>query len=165
MSAPSNPLLPAFKTAMRRMAATVCVIAAGGSGGARRGITASSVVSLSADPPALLIAINTRSSLHDVVSEGSRLSVNLLSRGQEAIARAFSSVAVRGNARFDVGRWTEVGGVPALEDAQAVLCCVVERVVTHATHTVLFVTVHGVQVSSHVAPLLYLDGRYLSLPE
>jgi flavin reductase (DIM6/NTAB) family NADH-FMN oxidoreductase RutF len=165
MSHGANPLLPAFKAAMRRMAATVCVIAAAGPDGTRRGITASSVVSLSAEPPALLVAINTRSSLHEVVWEGSRLSINLLSRGQEAVARAFASLSVRGGARFDVGRWTDLDGVPALEEAQAVLQCVVERVVGHSTHAVLFVTVHAVQVSAQVAPLLYLDGRYRSLTQ
>lgn len=155
------PLGAAFRAAMRRMGATVCVVTACGEGGARRGITASSVVSLSAEPPALLVAINRKSSLHECIHEGTRICVNLLSDGQRDVADAFSSVEIRGDARFDVGRWSALAGVPALDGAQASLACTVERGIDYATHTVLFARVDAVRSAAGGSPLMYLDGRYL----
>ena len=48
-----------------------------------------------------------------------------------------------------------------LADAQAVIGCEVDRLVTYGTHSIVIGAVREVRVSGEVQPLIYQDGRYL----
>ncbi|MGF9762928.1 flavin reductase family protein [Microvirga sp. 0TCS3.31] len=150
-----------FKQAMRHLAGGVTIIATEHEG-CRTGMAATTVCSVSADPPTILICINAGSSAHEPIRESGRFSVNLLASGQDDIARRFSGeTGVRGEERFAEGEWSPlVTGAPVLESALAGLDCRVTEVVRMATHSVFFGAVVGVASRAAAKPLIYAHGTY-----
>lgn len=149
-----------FRVAMRRLAATVCIVSTQDEFG-RFGITATAVTSISLDPPSLLISINQSSSIHGPLRKAETFCVNLLGDGQEEHCSTFSGNA-NGEARFSTGRWGAALGVPYLLDAQASVFCEVEKTVSYGTHTIFIGRVEHVIVADTVLPLVYLNGDFLS---
>lgn len=153
-------LSSALKSAMRRLASGVAVVTANGSDGPT-GMAATSITSLSLDPPSMLVCVNRDASLHACLAEGSRFSVNLLADSQRDIAAAFGGAVAR-ELRFTVGAWTnDDHGTPQLEGAQSNLSCVVDRLIPYGTHTVVIGKVENVRLGEVSTPLIYQDGRYL----
>lgn len=149
-----------FRAAMRRLAASVAIVVAKGDHGPV-GIAATSVTSLTADPPAVLVCVNRTASLHAVLEPTAPLSVNLLSRDQQTVSAAFSGGVAR-EERFKAGTWREGhNGLPVLDGAQANLLCVVDAMLAYGTHSIVIARVLEAQVSDTVAPLIYQDGGYL----
>ncbi|MBX3595015.1 flavin reductase family protein [Sphingomonas sp.] len=149
-----------FRTAMRRLASTVAIVCARGDDGPV-GMAATSITSLSVDPPAVLVCVNRAASLHALLVPAAPLSVSLLSRDQHEVSAAFGGGLPR-DERFGVGSWVEdASGLPALEGAQANLRCVVDALLAYGTHSIAIARVIGVRVSDTVAPLIYQDGGYL----
>ena len=153
--------LPAtFKAAMRRLAASVAVVAARGESGPV-GMAATSVTSLTIDPPAVLICVNRATVLHGLLVPTTPVSVNLLSRNQQDVSAAFGG-GVPQDERFRIGEWREgAGGVPELAEAQANLFCVIDAMLAYGTHSIAIARVLSAKVSETVSPLIYQDGVYL----
>lgn len=153
--------LPAkFRSAMRRLAASVTVVVAKGDSGPV-GMAATSVTSLTVDPPAVLVCVNRATALHALLEPTAPLSVNLLSRDQQAVSAAFGGGVPR-EQRFAVGTWREgENGLPKLEGAQANLSCVIDAMLAYGTHSIVIARVLKAEVSDDVAPLIYQDGAYL----
>lgn len=159
------PLIPEglpddFKSAMRRLAASVSVVVARGQDGPV-GITATSITSLTADPPAVLVCVNRLATLHPVLIPTAPLSVNLLARGQKDVSQAFGGGMPR-EERFTVGEWEETAmGIPQLRGAQANLHCVIDAMLAYGTHSIVIARVLQAKVNGDVDPLIYQDGGYL----
>mgnify|MGYP001617320617 CR=1 FL=1 len=159
---PATPAeLPAlFRAAMRRLAASVSIVVAKGDNGPV-GMAATSITSLTVDPPAVLICVNRSTSLHALLEPTAPLSVNLLSRTQQDVSATFGGGVPR-EQRFMVGDWREGGnGLPVLFGAQANLLCVIDAMLAYGTHSIVIARVLEAQVSDAVAPLIYQDGAYL----
>lgn len=159
------PLIPEdlpdiFKAAMRRLAASVSIVVAKGDEGPV-GMAATSITSLTVDPPAVLVCVNRMTSLHASLVPTAPLSVNLLARHHREVSMAFGGGVAR-EERFKVGDW-QVGanGLPALADAQANLECVIDAMLAYGTHSIVIARVIRARVSNTVAPLIYQDGSYL----
>lgn len=150
-----------FKRAMRHLAGGVAIIATEHKGG-RAGLAATAVCSVSADPPTLLVCINSGASAHEPIRASGRFSVNLLASGQNSIARCFSGeTGLKGEERFTVGEWSPlVTGAPVLEGALVSFDCHVTEVVRMATHSVFFGAVAGIAARSTTRPLIYAHGTY-----
>jgi len=156
----TDDLADGLRLAMRRLASGVAIITAKASDGPI-GMAATSITSLSMDPPSLLICVNQRASLHACLSVGVRFGITLLSAGQQEIAAAFGSSAARA-VRFTSGGWSvDADGVGSLAGSQANLACAVEQLIQYGTHTVVIGRVDGVTAAGEGAPLIYCDGRYL----
>ena len=153
--------LPAqFRAAMRRLAASVAVVAARGENGPV-GMAATSVTSLTADPPAVLVCVNRATALHGLLVPTAPLSVNLLARDQQDVSAAFGG-GVPQDERFRIGEWcTSPDGVPELVGAQANLACVIDAMLAYGTHSIVIARVLRATVSDAVTPLIYQDGAYL----
>jgi len=160
MSLVDDPLLTGFRAAMRRLASSVAIVTAQGDTGPV-GMAATSITSLTMDPPSVLVCVNQASSLHACIAADTPLSINLLSRYQQEVSMAFGG-GVPNPQRFEVGLW-ENGehNLPILRDAQANLCCVVDRLVEYGTHTIIIAQVESVACCNTVNPLIYQDGVYL----
>ena len=63
----SDPDADVFRDAMRCMASTVSLVTAHDARG-HHGMAASAVISVSADPPSMLVAVNHGASIHSVIS-------------------------------------------------------------------------------------------------
>jgi flavin reductase (DIM6/NTAB) family NADH-FMN oxidoreductase RutF len=159
---PATPQeLPAmFRAAMRRLAASVSIVVARGNNGPV-GMAATSITSLTADPPAVLVCVNRSTSLHALLEPTAPLSVNLLSRHQQDVSAVFGGGVPRED-RFKVGDWREGrNGLPVLDGAQANLLCVIDAMLAYGTHSIVIARVLEAQVSETIAPLIYQDGAYL----
>jgi flavin reductase len=148
-----------FRAAMRRFATTVSILTCT-SEGSCFGMSATAVTSLSTEPPALLVCVNTATATHRALSRGGTFCVNVLRSCHAELSKSFSGQS-RGEERFRVGAWQKTQeGLPFLADAQANLFCQIERTMTYATHTVFVARVHCAIVNQDVDPLIYQDGVY-----
>lgn len=152
----------AFRMAMRRVASTVAIVSAQ-RGGERHGTTATSVTSISMDPPSVLVCFNQASRLHDFLHNQDRFCINVLHTANLDIAKVFSSSATAAE-RFATGDWrTDADGVPYLADAQANLFCRKEQEIAYGSHTIFIGRVLQALIREDVSPLVYRDGCYGSV--
>lgn len=153
----------AYRQAMRELAGHVSVIATG-SGAERTGFTATSVSSLSAEPPTLLVCLNRASSSYPVLERSGSFTVNVLHEGQKAIAERFSGAGgLKGVARYHGADWlTLASGAPALVGASAVFDCMLDELIERHTHAIVIGRVVAVAVQPGQPALLYRNGRYSS---
>ncbi|MFK4793529.1 flavin reductase family protein [Sphingobium sp. ZW T5_29] len=149
-----------FRGAMRRLASGVAIVVGRGDG-APVGMAATSITSLTMDPPAVLVCVNQTAGLHACLSPGCAISVNLLSRHQRDVSSAFGGAVARED-RFGVGQWTDdAHGLPMLEDAQANLACTIDNIMPYGSHSIVVARVNAVRLSDAIEPLIYQDGAYL----
>ncbi len=95
----------AFKKGMRQLAAAVNVITVAHNG-AKEGLTATAACSVSAEPPQVLVCVNTTSGAHDIIQETGAFCLNVLARDQEDIAMGFAGMdGADRSERFDLGSW------------------------------------------------------------
>lgn len=153
-----------FKEAMRRLAAGVSIITTRHNG-ARGGLTATAICSLTADPPQIVVCVNRAAAAHSLIARGANLCVNLLARKHKALAARFAGQrGIFGEERFDAGRWTALKtGAPVLDDALASFDCVLQETVESSTHTIFIGRVVDVQVRRGGQPLLYAGGTWAAI--
>ena len=151
----------AFRSGMRRLAASVCLITTLNEDGTRNGLTATAVCSLSASPPTLLCCLNLSSNSFAAIDRAGVFAVNVLTTADQPIANRFST-ALAGADKFTHGDWiTLETGAPVLASALAAFDCKLISVVEVATHAILVGEVQGLKLhDSGVDPLLYVDGGY-----
>jgi flavin reductase (DIM6/NTAB) family NADH-FMN oxidoreductase RutF len=156
-----------FKRGMRALPGGVTVLAARGHDGEPLAMTASSVTSLSIDPPSLLVCVGRTASIAQALARLRHFSVNVLAADQIDVARAFGNqLDVTGTARFAYGDWRGVEGtaVPLLAGARASFECEVAHVHDWATHHIVIGTVRQVLVNDTAKPsLVYVDGSYRAI--
>jgi flavin reductase (DIM6/NTAB) family NADH-FMN oxidoreductase RutF len=119
------------------------------------GMTASAFLSVSLDPPLVLVSVDRRAHLHAILAEGSRYGVSLLNADQAAYSQHFAGF---GDPNLQP-EFTWVEGFPLLKEA---LGHVIARVVdAHAAgdHT-LFIGQVEYLAWFEGDPLLYFRGQY-----
>lgn len=80
-----------FRSTMRSFPATVTIITACASGDQRdHGMTVTAVTSVSMEPPSLLVCLNNRTLLHELLLCRPDFIVNVLTQDQIALSDAFS---------------------------------------------------------------------------
>lgn len=151
-----RPLMACFPTG-------VAVITAFDEAGGPRGMTCSSLCSVTLDPPTLLVCLRRGSATLDAVLFQRRFSVNLLADQAQPAAELFSSTVDR---RFEFVRWNTVavsgGGPHLVDDAHLVADCRVVGVRPVGTHDVVFGRVIRITRLQASRPLLYGMRRYAS---
>lgn len=151
-----------FKTAMRLVASAVFVITAR-SGAQINGLTATSLCSVSADPPLVLVCINSGAATESLVSESGAFAINFLTEDQHRIARLFTGTEFTPEERFQEGAWGKlVTGAPVLDGALATFDCVVGSQLSHGTHTIFFGRVVAA-LSLDEQGLVWRDGSFRRL--
>lgn len=152
-----------FKRGMRRLASGVSIITTAEEG-VCHGMAVTSVTSVSADPPSLLVCINRTATTHAVIGRAGAFCVNLLAESDHELARRFSSPADR-ESRFEGREWTTlVTGAPALIDSLASFDCEVMQTVDVDSHTIFIGRVRAIELwHEHIVPLVYHDGRFDTL--
>jgi flavin reductase (DIM6/NTAB) family NADH-FMN oxidoreductase RutF len=155
----SEDVQEVFRLAMRRVASTVAIVSARHDG-ERHGTTATSVTSISMDPPSLLVCFNQASRLHYFLHGQDRFCINVLHTSNLDVAKVFSSNAAAAE-RFAIGDWrTDAEDVPYLANAQANLFCGKEQEIDYGSHTIFIGRVLQALTRQDIAPLVYRDGRY-----
>ena len=152
-----------FKEAMGAFAAGVAIIASG-RGAERRGLTATAVCSVSAEPPRLLVCVNKSAEACPVIHRTQSFSVNLLAERESDPAQRFAARdGSKGEIRFADRDWSPLAsGAPVLADALASVDCAVEREVDAGTHTIFIGSVLAVRCPGG-EPLVYHARRFSAL--
>jgi flavin reductase (DIM6/NTAB) family NADH-FMN oxidoreductase RutF len=150
-----------FRAALRRHPNGVVVVTAAADGQVA-GLTVTSLVSLSLEPPLICFGIATAASSYPVLAKCQTFQVNFLAAEQAEIAVRF---ATRGVDRFaPPTRWeTRATGEPVLLDAPAHLRCEVVERLSAGDHVLMIGRVLETETRRPHAPLVYHEGRYASL--
>ena len=138
------------------------VVAAPAEGGFR-GLAATSFVSVSLEPPMVLVSLDSLSATTEAVRAAGRFSASLLGRRQEFLAERFA-----GRAPAVVADWREVphrlspGGLPFVEGAVAWFECRVDQLHDAGDHVI------AVGLLTHTErgggePLVHWDRSFWSL--
>lgn len=160
-ASPAAPAAPAeFVAAMRSAVTGVSIVTTDGAGG-RAGLTVSSMASVSADPPMLLVCIKRGSPLVQRIRMHGAFGVSVLGAHQAPIADVFAGRPGHGQPYdFDSARWEQsVTGVPLLAGAAATFECLVATTVEAGSHTIVIGDVLQADRGS-ATPLAYTDGAY-----
>ncbi len=149
-----------FRQLLGRFATGVTVITTRNAAGDPEGMTASSVASVSLEPPLLLVSVDHKNGMHQALAKASHFIVNVLAADQEAISRRFAELEDK---RFDGIRYhTGKLGLPILDGVLAHIECAKHSAVEAGDHTVYLGLVTGGSVTDG-RPLLYYRGGYANL--
>ncbi|MFJ4850283.1 MULTISPECIES: flavin reductase family protein [unclassified Streptomyces] len=150
----------AFRSVFRRHAAGVAVITAAGTRPV--GFTATSLTSVSAEPPLVSFGISTTGSAWRTVADAAYLGVHILGEHQEDLAATF---ARSGADRFAPPTAWAPGpyGVPLLEDVSAWLVARVVSRIPAGDHRVVIAQAVAGAPDGPARPLLYHQGRFNTL--
>jgi flavin reductase (DIM6/NTAB) family NADH-FMN oxidoreductase RutF len=122
------------------------------------GMTANAFVSVSLDPPLVLVSLDNRSFMHRVLPEVGRYGVSVLAEGQEVLCNHFAGRTVEGlQIRFIARR-----GIPLLGGAVAYFVVRVIDIHPAGDHTLYIGQVEYFE-SSNDTPLLFYAGQYQQL--
>ncbi|MEV5318094.1 flavin reductase family protein [Streptomyces sp. NPDC052687] len=162
---PGTPPQPAspdlLRAVFRRHAAGVAVITARGESGPV-GFTATSLTSVSADPPMLSFGVGTAASSWPAIAGTDHVGVHILGEHQQELAATF---ARSGADRFGAPTaWREgPEGVPVLDGVLAWLVCRVHARVPAGDHRIVLAEIVVGDPAGAGRPLLYHQGRFTAL--
>ena len=146
-----------FREVFGRFATGVAVITSAGPGG-EGGMTANAICSLSLDPLLALVCFENQARTLPIVREAGRFAVNILSDGQEELARVFASKLPESEKLEGVGHRFE-GGVPVIDGALAWAVCELRELIAGGDHTIGIGQVVAMGLGDG-EPLLWYAGRY-----
>lgn len=150
----------AFRAVLGRFATGVTIVTAVGPRNRDVGMTVTAFSSVSLEPPLVSICIDHSASVYSAMAKAKHFVVNILSEGQEAMARRF---AEPGPNRFDGIGFDrgQNGAVILMEVLGYVECSVVAR---HEAgdHDIIIGEVE-VAMAEEGKPLLYYRGGYAQL--
>jgi len=124
-----------------------------------RGATTNALTSLSLDPPLVLVALDRRSNTLRAVQESERFCVNVLTAGQEELARRFATKA-SGQEKLAGVPHELAQGMPVLEGVLAWLVCALEQELDGGDHAILVGRPLEAGGDQDAQPLVFFDGRY-----
>ena len=149
----------AFLLAMRGITSTVTIISAK-KDSYQQAMTATSVASLSLEPPSMLVCVNHEASIHNIMEKEKDFCINVLKANQVQVADVCSKKEYEYE-RFLTGNWSLLDNIPYIIDAQSNLFCRCIDLIKHETHTIYLGEVTKVTNKDIANPLLYKDGKYL----
>ena len=147
---------------MSRLAAGVVVVSTATAEGFK-GLTASTLVSVSLEPPIVLVGIERQSATRAAILEAQKFNVSVLARAQEFVAERFA-----GRAPAVDSRWREIphrlgaNGLPLIEGCSAWLECSVLEVHEAGDHDVFLGAVEAATLGEG-DPLILWDRAFWTL--
>jgi flavin reductase (DIM6/NTAB) family NADH-FMN oxidoreductase RutF len=128
----------------------------------RLGLTLSSLVSLSLDPPLVGIAVSRQAALHELLREARGFALSLLSAEQGSLAAHFARGVPPIALWHGVATREGAEGAPLLEGALGWLECRLWAEYPAGDHTVFVGEVLAVEPGSAERPLVHLGQAYES---
>lgn len=145
-----------LRAAMREVAASVAIVTAHSAEGPF-GMTATSVTSVSLDPPSLLVCVNRSARLHRAIAESKALRINFLRAEDSELARVFGG-GVKERV-FDESWDAAAPFGPILDRALAHIACSVDWSADYATHTIFIGRARDAALGRG-QPLLHCNGAF-----
>ena len=155
----------AFRSLMGSFPTGIVIVTTIDDTGAPKGLTTQSFISVSTDPPLLLVSLDRSSrTLRALLSTGTFV-VNFLAADRGDLATRFAS---KDDDKFASVTWRPAAaakGAPILaDDSVAYAECVLTRVIEAGDHSLLLASVEAGAVLSG-APLMYYRRTYAAWPE
>ena len=162
----AHNLQGAYRDAMRQLAGGVSVITVGAAP-QRTGFTATSVASLSVEPPRLIVSVNRASSTYAELERCRSFGVNILASHHIDVAARFSGRhGAKGEARFAGECWhTMVTGASLLCDALAAFDCELEEMIERHSHAIVIGRVVATRQRDVGDSLVHWRGDFHALPK
>lgn len=155
----------AFRSAMARLAGAVTLVTTRHEG-TDVGMTATAFLSVSAEPPLVLVSVGRPTRMHRLLRITSSWGVSLLGRHQKDIAGTFA----RPSAEDDGTRFDRVPlvrgpntGVALVDGALARFECRTSRMMDAGDHILVVGAVLDVELAADGEPLLYFEREYRTL--
>lgn len=157
----TRPLVDAqaFRDAMSLLAVPVTVVTGTDQAGQRWGFTASSVTSVSLDPPMVLVGLAKSSSCRSGLLGSSEFAVNVLGDDHRDIAKRFATKDVD---RFQGSGFTTWPGtdLPCLAGAHALLRCALWDILPAGDHELVLGMVTDTRASGTSTPLIWYERAF-----
>jgi flavin reductase (DIM6/NTAB) family NADH-FMN oxidoreductase RutF len=146
-----------FRRTLGRFASGITVITTRHEGDVH-GMTANAFVSVSLDPPLVLVSVDNRARMNEVLPKSGRYGVSILSDRQEDMSQHFAGRPKEG---VEVP-FIEREGIPLIDGALAHLVCEVVDEHPAGDHTLYIGRVEYLDYHDG-APLLFYTGTYRNL--
>lgn len=152
-----------FRKAVSHLGSAICIVTTAGDGG-MAGFTASSVCSLSDDPPMLLVCLQRKSSAYHAVKSNGRVCVNTVGADGLALVATFSGKTPM-DERFDSADWRfSAQGSPILSKSMISFDCEITDYKTVVTHDILVCAVREIVCGNmDQAALIYYNRDFHEL--
>jgi flavin reductase (DIM6/NTAB) family NADH-FMN oxidoreductase RutF len=144
-----------FRRALGRFATGIAVLTTVHDGQVH-GMTANAFLSVSLDPPLVLVSLANGSRLHRLMAKSRRYGVSVLREEQESLSRHFAGEGTKASTEVPFLRQHDM---PLVDGALAHLICMVVDVHGAGDHTLYIGEVEYVEYSSG-SPLLFYTGEY-----
>ena len=153
-----------MRLAFRRYASGVMLLTYQDDDGETYGMTATSVCSVSVDPPSVLACVNRRARTHDAVIRGKRFAISLLAEQHRRISEY---CAMPGSVKTLPARWIveRPQGVAVIRDALGSMQCRLSKTYAAGTHSIFIGAFNDVELGVDGNPLLYFEGADRSMRE
>jgi flavin reductase (DIM6/NTAB) family NADH-FMN oxidoreductase RutF len=150
----------AFRNTMGRFTTGVTVVTTS-VGDQVHGMTANGFMSVSLDPPLVVVSIARRAKMHEALTEAGAYGVSVLCDHQETLSGHFAGFPVEGLVpEFD---WAD--GIPTIAGALAQVVATVTDAHPAGDHTLYVGHVTRFKVLEKANPLVFHEGRYRALME
>jgi flavin reductase (DIM6/NTAB) family NADH-FMN oxidoreductase RutF len=143
-----------FRNALGRFASGVTVLTAQYEE-QTHGMTANAFVSVSLDPPLILVSLDNRSNMHHILPHVRRFGISVLAESQEALSNHFAG---RTTAELHV-RFVYRNSLPLIAGAVAFFVVEVTDIHPAGDHTLYISRVEHFE-EGEGKPLLFFGGRY-----
>lgn len=153
-----------FRTMMSGFPTGVCIVTCRDLDGTPRGMTCSSLCSVSLSPPTLLVCLRDGSPTLRAVLDSGAFAVNLLHDGARGAAELFASGDPE---RFRLLPWEQppdAAGPHLVRDAHAVADCEVTLTQQMGDHVTVFGEARAIRQQQQRPPLLYGLRQFRSWP-
>ena len=146
-----------FRDVLGRVPTSVVVVTGTDAGGAPRGMTIGSFVSVSLDPPLVGFFIGTGSRSWEAIEPSGRFCVNVLAAGQDETCWRF---AKEGDDKFAGLGWSVSGlGNPAIDGCAARIDCTIESVSPAGDHFFVLGRVQDLSSTGVDSAMVFFRGR------
>ena len=126
------------------------------------GMTANAVMSLSLDPPLIVVSVDREANMHGHLTQGQCYAINVLKQDQEELSRRFAKPGPKDFS--DIELTVAETGAPIFVDALAYVDCRVVEVAPAGDHDMFI----GEPVAGETydgQPLIFYSGQYAQLED
>jgi len=149
----------AFRRAIARWATGVAVVTAR-DGGVDGGLTVNALLSVSLNPPMLLVSLTHDADTTAMIERSHRFAVSLLAASQQPWSDRFAQTIPSAEKFLGVPVHRGRDGIALLDGTLGAFECELERTIPVADHHVLVGRVVRIEPGVDAAPLLFYRSRY-----
>ena len=151
-----------LRRVMGHFATGVAVITTKDKDGVLQGLTANAFMSLSLNPPLVLISVDKGAQCYACFEPPNCFTVNFLAEGQEEISKRF---ATKGIDKFSGLKWRPGrNGAAIIDGVIGAVECRITQCHDGGDHTIVVGEILNVSAAGD-RPLLFFKGKYQKLPE